>query len=183
MMRHKNILILLLVCVLAIWFQTWFQWPHQLLGVRLDILPALVLYCALFRSWRELFLVCTAGGYLYDSFSHNPLGITTLSLLLISYVVYRYRKVILYKAVWVQTFLGFLIGVLVPLLTLLQLTGLEVAPKMGWSLLWVFSVLGMFTALASPLMVWVMEYLMHKYAEPGKGLFLKEEGKILRRES
>jgi hypothetical protein len=32
-------------------------------------------------------------------------------------------------------------------------------------------------------MVWVMEYLMQKYAEPGKGLFLKEEAKILRRES
>lgn len=183
MIKHKNILILLLVCIVITWLQTWCQWPHRLLGVKLDILPALVLYCALFRSWRELFFVCVVAGYLYDSFSLNPLGVTILSYLLISYVVYRYRKVILYKAVWVQTLLGFLVGVLVPLLTLLQLTGLEVAPMMGWSLLWVFSVLGMSTALASPLLVWGMQYLMRKYAGLGKGLFLKEEGNILRRES
>lgn len=159
-MKHWNIIVLLSSAVLLVWYQTWAQWPHLLLGVRLDLLPALVLYCALFRSWKELFLVCGVGGWMFDSFSLNPLGMSTLALLLPSYGLYCYRKVILSDSLWVQALMGFILGVISPLLVCLVLTGVEPSPVFGTSLIWCFLVLGMTTAMAAPLVVLVMEYLM-----------------------
>lgn len=163
---NRKFLFLLITCCVFVWGQSWFLTHYTVVGVKIDCIPCLVLYCALFASWKELFFVCTLAGLLFDSMSLNPLGVTVISLLLPGYLLYCNRKVLLYHSVWVQALLGGAIGIIPPLLTLLQLTGLPVSPLINLGVLFVFIVLGITNAFAAPIILFGINYILEKYIEP-----------------
>lgn len=160
-MRFKGIMLLLGCCVALVWFQSWCNWPRRWLGVQIDLVPTLVMYCALYCSWRELFLVSIVGGVFFDSLSCNPMGCTSASLLLIGYWLYCYRKIFLYNRIPVQILLGCGVSVLVPFLTMIQLTGVIVAPVLEWkSVFWVLFILGATGGVvAPPAILWLNRIL------------------------
>ncbi len=163
---NRKFLFLLITCSVFVWGQTWFISHYPVLGVKIDCLPCLVLYCALFASWKELFCVCTLAGLLFDSMSLNPLGVTVISLLLPGYFLYCNRKILLYHSVWVQVLLGFAMGIVSPLFTLLQLTGLPISPLINFRVLFVFIVLGITNALVAPIILFGINYILEKYIAP-----------------
>ena len=60
-MNPFNTFTLLLAALLAVWLEATFTLPRRLLGAQVDLLPALVVYAALFLDVRALALLAVFG--------------------------------------------------------------------------------------------------------------------------
>ncbi len=163
--KYRDCIVLVCVALVLIWLQGWCNIPRRILGVQPELFPVLVLYCALYRTWAELFIVTGVGSVFYDSLSLNPLGCTLLSTLLVSYVIHSNRSVVLFDRVRVQMMLGAGISVVIPFLTLFQLMNLSVPPFMNWAVLWTFVVLAGAGAIFAPILFWVLDKFFQRLPE------------------
>jgi rod shape-determining protein MreD len=123
---------------------------RSLLGVQIDLLPALMVYAALTHGLTTIVLLAVCGGLWFDSLSLNPLGASVLPLLLIGFLIYRSRELLLREHVYAQAVLGLLAGAAQPLGTLFILLNKGTTPLLGWISLWQWLVMAAGSGVATP---------------------------------
>jgi rod shape-determining protein MreD len=162
-MSTLNTIVLLLVALLAVYWEAAFTGVRALLGAQVDLLPALVVYASLYGSITTLSLVAVAGGLWFDSLSANPLGITVLPLFLSGLAIHANRELILRDQSFAQLVLGFGASVATPVLTVLLLLTTRHQPLFGWGTLWQLIVLGVGGAVATPVCFEIFGWLTRAF--------------------
>ena len=155
----------LVAAFLAVFWEAAFQAVRNLLGVQIDLLPALMVYAALCGRLSTICLLAFFGGLWFDSLSANPLGITILPLFVTGFIIHLWRDLILRDQAFAQTVLGLGAGAVVPVLELLLLLTLGHAPRLGWGTLWQILVMSLGAAVATPVLFflfdWIQKTLVH----------------------
>jgi hypothetical protein len=135
---------------LAVFCEATLSAPRHLLGAQIDLLPALMVYAALNADIITLSLLAVLGGMWFDSLSANPLGVSTLPLMVAGFPIYLRRDLILRSLPFAQFVLGAAASALVPALTLLLLANSGKLPLIGWGSLWQWIVMIAGGAVATP---------------------------------
>ncbi len=160
-MNWLNTVFILVAAFLAVFWEAAFQGVRHLLGVQVDLLPAIMVYAALSSSFATVSVAAFFGGLCFDSLSANPLGITVLPLFAVGLAIYFWRDLILRDQPFAQTVLGLVAGIVCPILTLLLLLTTGRPPQLGWGTLWQLLVMSAGSAVATPAFFLLFEWL-HK---------------------
>lgn len=158
-MRAIHPALLLLTTYLAVFLECRVNFLRDLIGVQIDLLPAIVVYASFTSNLATVASLAFCGGIWFDSLSMNPLGVTVFPLLLTGGVLRWFRDLILRDQPYARQVLGFCASVAVPALSLLLMMSLGAEPLVGWQTLWTLLVLGIAGALATPLMFRIFERL------------------------
>src|SRR5579862_738499 len=149
-MSILNSTILAIVTILVVYWEGAFNGLRHLLGAQVDLLPALVVYASLYGSLGTVAMVAAGGGLLFDSISATPLGISVLPLFCCGLAIHAGRDLILREQTFAQVALGFVVSLISPLFVLLLLLTTHHQPLFGWGTLWVFIVMSIGGAIATP---------------------------------
>jgi len=114
-------------------------------------LPPLMVYASLTHGLLTIVLLACCGGLWFDSLSLNPLGVSVLPLLLLGWVIYQSRGLLLRRQTFARVVLGVMAGAAQPLATLFLLLNLGRAPLLGWFSFWQWIVLAAGSGLVTPL--------------------------------
>ena len=155
-----NILILL-AAILVVFGQSAFSLPRQLLGVQVDLLPALMVYTALTASPFIMITLAVMGGIFFDSLSANPLGTSVLPLLIVGFLVQIRRDLLLSTQAYAQFVLGLIASAVAPVISVLILLTLARSPLLGWGSLWQWFVMSVGGGVATPLLFLLFGKLNH----------------------
>jgi hypothetical protein len=156
-MRAIHPALLLLATYLAVYLECRVTFLRDLIGVQIDVLPALVVYASLTSNLATVSLLAFCGGMWFDSLSFNPAGVTVFPLLVTGMVLLWFRDLILRDQPYTRQVLGFGAGVAVPTLSLLLMLSLGARPLIGVGTLWTLLVLGIAGALLTPLIFAVFD--------------------------
>lgn len=160
--RQFNLLLLVATWLLVYLSAAW-DLPRNLLGVPLQLLPALAIYAALRGSIGSVLLVTLCGGLWLDSLSATPLGVSTLPLLVVGILLLRVQELVLRDLSYAQWILGLMAGGLTPLLTWLLLQVLDQRPMTNWWSLWSWFLSAATNGVGAPILFrtldWVQERL------------------------
>ena len=148
---------------LAVFWEASFNGVRHVLGVQVDLLPALIVYVGLCTDLLTICLVSFLGGLWFDSLSANPLGISVLPLFAVGLAAGLGRDVILREELFAQLVLGLAASLAVPFLTLVCLLTTGHAPSMGLGTVWQFIVLGLGGAVATPVFFLLFEWLRRAF--------------------
>ena len=156
-MNWMNTIAILLVAFLAVFLESYYRGLRNLIGVQIDLLPALVVYASLSANISTVALIATLGGLWFDSLSTNPLGITVLPLFVIGLVVHCCRDLIMREQLYAQFMLGLAASAVAPLFTVLSLIGTGDEPLLGWSSLWQWLVMAFGGAAFTPVCFYLFD--------------------------
>ncbi len=156
----SNILILL-TALLAVFGQSAVTGVHQLLGARVDLLPALMVYTALSSGPAMMITLAVVGGLFFDTLSANPLGTSVLPLLIVGFLVQLRRDLILREQIYAQFVLGLFASTVAPAMAILILLTLGQSPLLGWGSLWQWTVMSVGGAVATPIFFITFGWLNH----------------------
>lgn len=164
---------LLLAAWLVAFGQSWFTAGRGILLAQPDLLPALVVYSALYAGLPTTAAVAVLGGLGSDALSSGPFGLGVVPLVVLGAVLHWRREVILRDSVWAQAALGgaATFGVTVASLGLLfvlwpvlsgwpaetpywpeRRSGLHALPEPGLGLIWQWLAVSAVGALATPVL-------------------------------
>ncbi|MBI3878894.1 MAG: hypothetical protein HY301_02375 [Verrucomicrobia bacterium] len=162
-MKHLQLIALLVVAYFAVWLEATFNWPRRWLATQVDVLPALVVYAALFAEMPTITAVAVLGGLWFDALSANPLGVSVLPLFAVGFVVNHFRELIMREQAYAQYLLGLGAGAAVPLGTLLVLLSTGASPLIGWGSLWQWLVMTLACGALTPAFVKFFNWLDHTF--------------------
>jgi len=149
-MKALHPIFILAIAYVAVFLEASFGGIRHVLGVQIDLLPALMVYTGLNYAPFMIGLSAVFGGLLFDSFSLNPLGVSMLPLLCIGLVVYRGREILSRDDPTIQFFFGMAASAAQPLAVLFILMNLGTLPLLGWKSLWQWIVLALGGGLFTP---------------------------------
>lgn len=150
-MNRLETIAILLAAWLAVAFEVSFNGFRNTLGAQISLLPALMVYVALSSSLPSVALLAIVGGMAQDSFSANPLGVTTLALTLTGFLLHHQRDLVLRDQLYAQVMTGFLASSLVPACVILALMNTSSPVPLTWRLLGQWLVMAAGGAVATPL--------------------------------
>lgn len=169
-MNWINKVFILVVAVLAVYWEAAFTGLRHLLGAQIDLLPPLMVYTALYADMATVALLAATGGLAFDSLSENPPGITVLPLFSVGLMIHMKRELILREQTFAQFVLGLGASAVAPVLTFLFLLTIGHTPLFGWGSIWQLIVVSAGGALATPVcfevFAWLNRSLMHNRALP-----------------
>lgn len=143
-------ILILAFAFLAVFAETVFSAPRNLLGAQIDLLPALMVFTALSSDLLTVCLLAVLGGLGFDSLSENPLGVTILPLMLVGFPIYLRRDLILRASPFAQLVLGTAASAIAPVLVIMLLLNGGKQPLIGWASIWQLLVMTVGGALATP---------------------------------
>ncbi len=120
-MSRLETISILLATWLCVAFEVSFNGFRNGLGAQVSLIPALMVYVALTSPLSSVALLAIVGGLAQDSFSANPLGVTTAALALTGMLMHHQRDLVLRDQVYAQVLMGFLASSLVPACVVLAL--------------------------------------------------------------
>lgn len=150
-MNRLETIAILLAAWLAVAFEVSFNGFRNWFGAQVSLLPALMVYVALSSSLPSVALLAIVGGLAQDSFSANPLGVTTVALALTGVLLHYKRDLVLRDQVYAQVMMGFLASALVPACVVLALMNTHNPVPLTWRLLVQWLVMAGGGAVAAPL--------------------------------
>jgi cell shape-determining protein MreD len=168
-MNWQRTLLVLMVTFLAVFVQAALNAPRQWLGAQVNVLPPLMVYCAVNSEVGTLGLVAVCGGLWSDALSANPLGISVLPLFWLGLGLHRWRDVLLRELAYAQFVLGLAASAAVPVATVLLLLTAGERPLVGWGSLWQLAVVSVGGAALTPVFFWLLERLARWFAYPPAG--------------
>jgi rod shape-determining protein MreD len=154
-----HILALVLVAYVAVFFAAWDTGLTRVLGVRIDALPALMVYAGLNAGWLTSAVVAILGGIWFDSLSSNPLGISVLPLFVTAFALQWHRELILKDDPYAQVVIGGIASALVPLVVVLLLITAGQAPLVGWASFPQWILKSLIGAAMTPILFWLFRRL------------------------
>ncbi len=150
-MNLFNTILILAAAFLAVFGEAAFPLLRHWLGAQVDLLPVLMVYAALNTDIVTVSLLALLGGMWFDALSANPLGLSSLPLFAIGFVIYLQRELILREVPFAQFVLGAVASAAAPAAcVLLLLTGGQ-EPLLGWGSLWQWLVMTVGGAVATPI--------------------------------
>jgi len=150
-MKWRPTMFVLAAAFVAVFLEASVGLFRNLLGAQIDVLPALMVYIALTQGFTSIVLLAVCGGLWFDSLSLNPLGASVLPLLVIGFLIYRSRDLLMREHLYAQVILGVMAGAVQPLGTLFILLNMGAAPLLGWGTLWQVLVMAAGAGAATPL--------------------------------
>ena len=150
MNRLETIAILLAVWF-AVAFEVSFNGFRNWFGAQISLLPALMVYVALSSSLPSVALLTIVGGLAQDSFSANPLGVTTVALALTGVLLHYKRDLVLRDQIYAQVMMGFIASALVPACVVLALMNTHSPVPLTWRLMGQWLVMAAGGAVVTPL--------------------------------
>ena len=154
-------LLILLAAMLVVFGQSAFSGLRQLLGVQVDLLPALMVYTALSASPFMMITLAVLGGIFFDTLSVNPLGTSVLPLLIIGFLIQIRRDLLLSNQVYAQCVLGLIASAVAPAISVLILLTLGKSPLLGWGSLWQWFAMSVGGGVATPTLFFLFGRLNH----------------------
>lgn len=158
-MNWLNTLFVLAAAFLTVYAEAAFQGVRHMLGVQVDLLPALMVYASLSAGLTTVALLAFMGGLWVDALSANPLGVSVVPLFVIGLLIYASRELILRDQTFAQVVLGFAASAAAPLLTLVLLLTAGHKPLLGWGTLWQWTVVSAGGAAATPVWFGIFDFL------------------------
>jgi len=155
-----NILILI-AAILVVFGQSAFSGLRQLLGVQVDLLPALIVYTALTAGPFIMITLAVLGGLFFDTLSANPLGTSVFPLLIIGFLIQIRRDLLLSNQAYAQCVLGLIASAVAPGISVLILLTLGKSPLLGWGSLWQWFVMSVGGSIATPILFYLFGRLNH----------------------
>lgn len=149
-MNWLHTILILAVAFVAVFFEACFDGFRHVLGVQIDLLPALMVYAGVTNGRLTIALAAVCGGLWFDSLSANPLGVSVLPLLWIGLLAHRGRELLASENPAAQFFLGAAASALQPLAALFILLNIGSLPLLGWKSLWQWVVLTLGGGLFTP---------------------------------
>ena len=156
-MNPLRSILILLAAFLAVFAQSAFHGLHHLLGVQINLLPALIVCASLRAGMTTMISVAALGGLCFDALSENPLGISVLPLFIAGFLICWQSELILRDQVYAQLVIGFFASATVPVLTLLLLLSAGHHPLLGVGSLWQWFVLTVAGTVATPVLFKLFE--------------------------
>ena len=150
-MNRLETISILLAAWLAVAFEVSFNGFRNWFGAQVSLLPPLMVYVALTSSLPSVVLLAIVGGLAQDSFSANPLGVTTVALALTGFLLHYKRDLVLRDQAYAQVMIGFLGSSLVPACVVLALTNSRQPVPLTAGLAGQWFVMAVGGALATPL--------------------------------
>lgn len=150
-MNSLNTIFILAIAYVGVFLETHLGFLRNILGVQIDLLPALMVFAALTSDIITVIALAIIGGLLFDSLSLNPLGVSILPLFLIGVVIHRQRELLMREHFFAQFIMGVVASALHPLMTLFLLMNGGTVPLIGWKSLWQLFVLAWAGGIAAPL--------------------------------
>ena len=150
-MSRLETISILLAAWLAVAFEISFDGFRHWFGAQVSLLPALMVYVALSSSLPNVALLGVVGGLAQDSFSANPLGVTTVALSLTGVLLHYKRDLVLRDQAYAQVMTGFIASALVPTCVVLALMNTRNPVPLSGLLLRQWLVMAIGGAIATPL--------------------------------
>ena len=135
-MSALNTIFILALAFVAVFMESSFGGLRRLIGVQIDLLPALMVYASLSSGMVTVSLLAVCGGLWFDSLSANRLGVSIVPLFVIGFIVQQFRHLILRQETYTQLVLGFAASGFAPLLALGIILSYGGEPILGWGTLW-----------------------------------------------
>ncbi len=158
-MNRVPITLLFLTTWLAVFCQTQFPILSGLLGIPLDIRPALIVYAALTHGLPTVVGIAVVASLGTDALSANPIGASLVPCFMLGMVLNLRRHLLLREQRYAQIWLGLAGGIAVPLVTWgLLMIDSRPAP-MGFGVLLRILLLGFLNAAACPALFVVFDGL------------------------
>jgi rod shape-determining protein MreD len=150
-MSFVSPILILMAAFLVVFFEAWFQGFRLFLGTQIHFLPILIVYSSLTYGLGTITALAVVGGFLFDSLSETPLGVTTLSLFLIGWALHQFRGLLLRELPYAQFVLGTGACAVAPVLSLIGLMLLDEHPLLGWVSLWQWAIVALAGGLLTPI--------------------------------
>lgn len=163
-MKPSKLIMLLVASYLLGFLET--RWPGRWFGVQLNLLPCLVVYGALQADLLIAILVPLLAGLTHDLLSANPIGLSAVIYLLVSYAVFNQREKLVYADISTQSLLGTAAALVSTLAGLFMLMASGHEPIAGLGFLWVLTVICATSALFMPLFFAGMTQLDQAFSYP-----------------
>ncbi|HEY5298303.1 MAG TPA: hypothetical protein VIK59_10290 [Verrucomicrobiae bacterium] len=160
-MNVLQTILIFVAAFLAVFGEATFPLLRHWLGAQVNLLPAIMVYAALNANISVVALLAVFGGLWFDSLSANPLGVTILPLLIVGFLIYLRRELILRELPFAQIILGAVASAVVPVLTILILLTGGKQPLLGWGSLWQSFVMIVGGAIATPILFALFEWCQH----------------------
>ena len=135
-MSALNTLFILALAFVAVFVESSFGGLRRLIGVQIDLLPALVVYASLSSGLFTVSLLAVCGGLWFDALSMNRLGVSIVPLFIIGLAIQQFRHLVLRDQTYTQLVLGFAASGFAPLLSLGIILTCGGDPILGWGTLW-----------------------------------------------
>src|SRR5689334_11351629 len=135
-MNWLNTVFVLLATILAVFWEAALHGIRHIVGAQVDLLPALIVYAALYGNIAIVGSVAAIGGLCFDSLSANPLGISVLPLFLCGWLINSIRDLILRDQTFAQFVIGYCASFATPVITLVLLLTTGKQPLFGWGTAW-----------------------------------------------
>jgi rod shape-determining protein MreD len=149
----------LMTAYLAVFLQSSVSFLRNWTGTQMDLLPVLMVYCALSMGLGPLTLTAVLGGLAFDTLSANPLGITMLPLFLVGMAAYKVRELVLRDQPYARILLGAAASAAAPALSVLLLWGTGAEPLITWGSVFQWLLLAITGGLVTPVCFWFFETL------------------------
>jgi rod shape-determining protein MreD len=162
-MSKQNVIMIYVAAFLAVFAEATLPGLREWLGAQVDLLPALMVYTALYASLANVGLLAVLGGLWFDSLSANPLGISIPSLFITGVAIFTQRDLILRDLPFAQMVLGAAASALAPLGTVLIMLSAGKTLLLGWGSLWQWVVMIAGGSLATPVVFAVFNWFDHAF--------------------
>ncbi len=135
-MSALNTIFILALAFVAVFAESSFGGLRRIIGVQIDLLPALMVYASLSSGLVTVSLLAVCGGLWFDALSANRLGVSIVPLFVIGSVIQQFRHLVLRDQTYTQLVLGFAASGFAPLLALGIILSYGGDPILGWGTLW-----------------------------------------------
>lgn len=155
-----NSMLILIAAFVAVFLQSAI---NGVLGVQIDLLPALMVYASLTAGPLTIATLALCGGLWFDSLSANPLGLSVLPLAGIGALILTRRDLILRKQTFAQVVIGLTASFAAPAVALLGMLTFGHTPMLGWGTVWQFIVMTLIGGAATPALFWLFGLLTQTF--------------------
>jgi rod shape-determining protein MreD len=125
-------------------------------GAKLDLMPAVVVFAALFGSWNRALLTAVACGLLLDALSFQPLGMSVAPFAAAAAVINHFQRILYRDNIALQFALGGATSFAASVWTWLLLAGSETPLPFELRIAAKMVLIANLTALGTPVVLWLL---------------------------
>lgn len=148
---------LLAAAMLVMAFQCALAAVVNLAGVKFDLMPAMVVFAALFASWNRALLVAIVCGLLLDALSFQTLGLSVVPFAVVAAAINHFQRVLFRDNILLQAAFGGAISLALSAWTWLLLALSETPLPLEFGIAAKMALIALLAALAAPLLLWLLK--------------------------
>jgi len=151
----KSFLFAAVVLVMA--FQCALAALVNLAGVKFDLMPAMVVFAALFASWNRALSTAVVCGLLLDALSFQALGLNVAPFAAAAAVINHFQRILFRDNILLQAALGGAISLTSSVWTWLLLALSATPLPFEFGIVAKMALIALLAALSTPLLLWLLK--------------------------